>query len=449
MDFAQELAAFRAAHPDVTQAEVFVVDLNSTVRGKLVPIEALEKLAKGSMKMPMSTPALDILSDDVYEAGLAVQTGDPDGVLDPVARTLGPMLWAENPTAQVQVTIRRDDGTQAGFDARNVLARVAARVEEAGFTPVTALEQEFYLLDLKEDLPPVNPVTGQRLSGGQVYNLDIGRAFTPLLNDMADAARALGAETETMITEFGYGQFEVNLIHGPDPLAACDQLVALRRAVRGVARAHGLDATFVAKPWPDTTGSGLHIHMSLEDADGHNIFADGDPGAPNAPMRHAIAGWLGHMAASMLIFAPHSASYRRLVPGILAPVEALWAMDHRGASVRVPEATGAGARIEHRTAAGDANPYLVSAAVLAAAMAGLEAGAEPPAPVSGEITAGMGGMLPLEWGQAEALFAHSDFIADWLGEEFRDVFAAMKRQERAVLQPRMTDVEREVYLRRI
>ncbi|MEM1299401.1 MAG: glutamine synthetase family protein [Pseudomonadota bacterium] len=447
MQFHEELAAFRAAHPDVTQAEVFVVDLNATIRGKLVPIDALDKLAKDSMKMPVSTPALDIFSEDVYEAGLAIQTGDPDGVLDPVPGTLGRMLWAETPTAQVQVTIRRANGTKAPYDARNVLARVASRVADAGLVAVTALEQEFYLIDLHEDLPPCDPVTGRRLAGGQVYNLDVGRAFTPLLTDMAEAARALGAETETMITEFGYGQFEVNLVHGPDPLAACDQIIALRRAARGVARRYGFDVTFASKPWPDTTGSGLHIHTSLQDAEGANIFA-GD-GAPNAAMSHAIAGMVRHMAESMLIFAPHAASYRRLVPGMIAPVEALWAIDHRGAAVRVPETEGPGARIEHRTAGAEANPYLVSAAVLAAILAGLNAGEAPPNAIMGEIRPGMGTPLPLEWGQAEAAFAASDFIADWLGEEFRHVFAAIKRQERAALQPRMTDIERATYLRRI
>lgn len=450
MDFQQELDAFRAAHPDVTQAELFVVDLNSCARGKLVPLAALDKLAKGGMKLPASTPALSIFSDDVYETGLATQTGDPDGVLDPVPGTLGRMLWVDAPpTAQVQVTIRKPDGSVAAFDPRNVLARVAARAGEAGLVPVAALEQEFYVIDLACDLPALNPVTGQRLAGGQVYNLDIGRAFAPFLNDLAAAARALGAETEGMIAEFGHGQFEVNLTHGPDILAACDQLVALRRAARGVARRHGFDVTFVAKPWPDTTGSGMHMHLSLQDGQGRNIFADGAPGAPNTAMRHAVAGMVAHMAETMLVHAPHATSYRRLVPGNLAPVEALWAIDHRDAAVRIPETVGSGARIEHRMAGADANPYLVAAAILAAALAGLEASAEPPAAVSGEITPGMGEPLPLEWGQAEALFARSDFVADWLGADLRHVFSAVKRLERRTLQPRITDIEREVYLRQI
>ncbi len=133
--FADELSAFRAAHPDTAVAEVFVVDLNGTARGKLVPIETLAKLAGGTMKMPASTPGLDIFGEDVEAAGIAIQTGDPDGVLDPVPGSLGPVLWAGRPTAQVQATIRMPDGSASGFDPRNVLAGVAAEAAARGLTP--------------------------------------------------------------------------------------------------------------------------------------------------------------------------------------------------------------------------------------------------------------------------------------------------------------------------
>ncbi len=446
MGFADELAEFRAAHPEVMEAEVFVIDLNGMARGKLVPIGALDKLAARGMKLPSSTPGLDIFGEDVYEAALAVQTGDPDGPMDPVPGSLGLMTWAERPTAQVQGTIRQPDGSLSAFDPRNVLQQVVTRVRASGVQPVMALEQEFFLIDPTEPLPPVNPVTGERMVMGQVYDLDIGRAFARLLADIADAARALGAETEALVTEFGYGQFEVNLIHVDDPLVAADQVIALRRAIRGVARQHGLDATFMAKPYGDTVGSGLHLHLSLWDGD-NNIFAATN-GMPNPPMRHAIAGCLDHLADAMLIFAPHLNSYRRFLPNSLAPAEAHWAMDHRGTALRVPETAGKGARIEHRVAGADANPYLVVAAVLAAAMSGLALGEEPPAPVEGELAPGMGGSLPLEWGAAEKTFSASEFVRDWLGPDIQHVFGAMKRQERGTLLARITDVEREVYLRR-
>ena len=446
MTFEQELAAFRAANPGTSAAEVFVIDLNGTPRGKLVPIESLEKLGKGGMKMPSSTTGLDIFSEDVVEAGIAIQTGDPDGVVDPVPGTLGPALWCATPTAQVQGVVRMPDGQPAPFDPRNVLARVVEQARAQGITPVMALELEFYLIDPREPLPPMNPDVGGRQTGGQVYDMDVMRAFEPVVTRMTEAAQALGAPTETITAEFGQGQFEVNLIHTDDPMAAADQMISLKRAVRGVARDEGFDATFMAKPYGDQVGSGLHLHLSLWQ-DGRNIF---DSGAePNAPMRHALAGMLTNMADATLIFAPHLNSYRRMRPGWFVPVEATWAHDNRGSALRLPETAGKGARIEHRVAGSDANPYLVTAAVLAGALAGLQAGTEPPPPCEGQIQPGQGAPLPLSWAAAERRFSRSAFISDWLGERFRHVYGAQKRQERDNLMARVTDVEYEVYLRRL
>lgn len=446
--FADELAAFRAEHPEILAAEVFMVDLNGTARGKLVPIESLEKLGKGGMKMPSSTPGLDIFGEDVEEAGIAIQTGDPDGTLDPVPGTLREVLWAGSPTAQVQVTIRMPDGSASPFDARNVLARVAAEATARGLTPVVALELEFYLIDAREPCPPVNPDYGGRLTQNQVYDLEVLRAFEPIVTEMCHAARALGAPAETVIAEFGCGQFEVNLIHTADALTAADQMVALKRAIRGTARDKGMDATFMPKPYGDRVGSGLHMHLSLQDAAGRNVL-DSSPGQPNPAMRHAIAGMLKHMADSTLIFAPHLNSYRRMVPGSFVPVEALWAFDNRGAALRLPETTGPGARIEHRVAGSDANPYLAAAAVLAGALAGMDAGAEPPPPVEGQIVPGLGDPLPVSWAAAERRFDRSAFVGTWLGEKFRHVYASQKRQERAKMMRLVTDREYEVYLRKV
>lgn len=449
MNFLDELKAFTTAHPNVGHAEAFCVDLNGVCRGKLVPISALKKLAAGEMKLPSSTAGLDLFGDDVYEAGLAIQTGDPDGPVSAVPGSLGPMLWADpdHPTAQVQVVPSLPDGTSAPYDPRNVLACVAQKAAERGLTPVLALELEFFLIDPTEPSPPLDPASGRRLAGGQVYDLDITRSFAPILHGIAEAAQALGATADTMITEFGHGQFEVNLTHGSDPMSAADQAIALRRSIRGVARQHGMDATFMAKPWGDTVGSGLHLHLSLLNEQGQNVFAGTD--GPNAPLRHAIAGCLAHMPEAMLVFAPHLNSYRRLVRGYLAPVEALWALDHRGAAIRVPEVSGSGARIEHRVAGADANPYLVTAAILASVLAGIDAGDEPAPPVSGEITEGMAPALPLNWQTSEQVFSSSTFIAEWLGKDLQHVFGSQKRQEYAKMLERVSDVELEVYLRRL
>ncbi|MEO0764087.1 MAG: glutamine synthetase family protein, partial [Pseudomonadota bacterium] len=278
------------------------------------------------------------------------------------------------------------------------------------------------------------------------------RAFEPVLGEIGAAARALGAPAETAICEFGPGQFEINLAHTDDPLSACDHVVALRRAVRGVARKAGLDASFMAKPFGDMAGSGQHLHLSLKDGAGRPVFGEGDvvahgDGVLSPLLASAVAGVLDSLGEAMLVQAPHLNSYRRFAPGSYAPMVAAWGYDNRGVAVRVPETTGPAARLEARLAGADANPYLLAAAVLAGALAGIEAGAVPPAPIPAEAGPGDGTPLPLSWAMAEARFSDSGFVAGWLGAEFARVYAAMKRQERATLMTRVPDIEYDAYLR--
>ncbi|MEM7508054.1 MAG: glutamine synthetase family protein [Pseudomonadota bacterium] len=444
MSFTDDLAAFRAAHPDIETVELFMIDLNGMQRGKLVPMAALDKLALGGMRMPPSTLALDLFSADTEGSGLAIERGDPDGVLRSVPGTLSPLPWTTRPTAQIQVQPSELDGSPCPYDPREVLAGVAGRAEAAGLIPVMALELEFYLIDADRPAPPISPVASGRLEGAQIYDMNIATAFAPIIDEIVRSANAIGAPAETAIAEFGPGQFEINLGHVAGALAAADQMVALKRAVRGVARAHGMDASFMPKPYGDMAGSGMHLHMSLL-REGQNIF-DGADG-PNAAARHALAGMIGSMADCMLIFAPGANSYRRLAPGMYAPIVAAWGLDNRGVALRMPETSGKGARIEHRTAGSDANPYLLTAAVLAGALAGLQAEQEPPAPIAAEAGEGDGAALPLSWWTAGRGFAESAFVAEWMGTQFRDIFAAMKNQERATLIKQVPETEYAAYMR--
>jgi glutamine synthetase len=451
MSFADHLAAFRADNPEIEAAEVYVTDINGVARGKLVPIEMLEKLAHGGMKMPVSTLGVDIFSNDVAEANIAIEKGDPDGVLLPVAETLAPMLWAGRPTAQLQCMITDAGGSEvSGYDPRGVLARVTERAREMGYHPVVALELEFYLIDPTDPAPPINPLAGGRLDRSQLYDMEVMRAFEPVISGATKAAKALGAPAETAICEFGAGQFEMNLGHVADPLAAADHMIALKRAIRGVARSQGFDASFMPKPFGEISGSGMHIHLSLIDDQGRNKF-DRDSGGGTAEasplLLNAVAGLRDAMAECFLIFAPHLNSYRRFVPGAHAPLSAAWGYDNRSVALRVPETSGKGARVEHRVSGADANPYLLAAAVLAGVLDGIVRGAEPGTPVTSEAESGDGAPLPLSWAMAEQAFTGSEFVAEWLGAEFRHVFAAAKRQERATMLARVSDVEYAAYLR--
>jgi glutamine synthetase len=203
----------------------------------------------------------------------------------------------------------------------------------------------------------------------------------------------------------------------------------------------------MAKPYGDQSGSGQHFHVSLVDEEGANLFDAGEANAPNARMREAVGGLLETMAESTLLFAPHLNSYRRLRPGTYAPHQATWGLDNRGVAVRCPSLHGPAARIEHRVAGADANPYLALAAILAGMLRGLERGGDPGEPLEGEPGPGAGGALPAYWPAAISAFEASSFVRDAIGAEFQRVYALMKRQEMSRLLERVTDAEYDTYLR--
>lgn len=452
-DVAAAVAAFLAQHPDTEYIELVWPDMNGVIRGKWLPVSEIGRLATGQ-RLPASTYALDIFSQDTDADGLALKIGDPDGIATPLLHTLRPMIWSHRPAAQVLMTLTDTDWVSPNpYDPRAALGRVAARFRERGLTPVVAPELEFYLVAGEAApgghvVPPLGP-GGRRLESGQAYLLDVQRHFSPLLSEIEEAAVMLDATTTGFIAEFGPGQFEANLDHVADALIAADRAVALRRAIRGVARKHGLDACFMAKPYGDEVGSGQHVHVSVLDREGRNIFSGPDDEAPNPALSGAIGGVLRRMPESTLGFAPHFNSYRRLRPGAYAPIHAAWGADNRNVAVRVPTAAGPGARLEHRVAGADANPYIALALILAAMLEGIEAGLEAGAPASGDEPPPGAPRLIGGWREAIQVFDDSDFVVDALGEEFARVYTAMKRQEWEGFASRVSDVEHIVTARMI
>lgn len=445
---------FLDEYPDTEFVEMVWPDMNGVIRGKWLPVEEIDKLAPGGQRLPHSTYALDIFSQDTDTDGLAQKVGDPDGLATPLIHTLRPMLWSQRPAAQCLMTLTDANWEDPSpYDPRAALARVLARFEAAGLSPVVAPELEFYLVDGEAapggHVQPPLGAGGLRLESGQAYLLDVQRHFEPLLSEIEAAADALDAVTTGFLSEFGPGQFEANMSHVDNALIAADRAVALRRAVRGVARKHGMDACFMAKPYGGETGSGQHFHVSVTGPDGANIFAGEDDETPNPALSGAIGGVLARMRESTLGFAPHFNSYRRLRPGAFAPSTAAWGVDNRNVAVRVPTAAGKGARLEHRVAGADANPYIALALILAAVLEGIENDTPPGPPAEGATPPPGAAVLPGDWNHAIQLFENSDFVNEALGQEFTRVYAAMKRQEADSFADRVSDVEHIVTARMI
>jgi glutamine synthetase len=444
-----EAATFLERHPDIEAVQLVITDLNGVARGKNIAREELAALYGPGRNVAGSILGLDVTGEDVEETGLVWSVGDADQQCRPVPGTLAPAPWLRRPTAQVLGTLHELDGRPAKADPRHVLARVVERLEARGCRPVVAVELEFYLLERAPDgrLAPargrLSAVRGERIDAYGLGRLD---DMSPLFDELYAAARAQGLPVRTLMSEYAPGQFEVTLEHRADALRAVDEAVMLKRALRGVAARHGCVACFMAKPFGERAGSGLHLHASLADADGRNLCADDAPeGAPL--LRHAIGGLRATLADAMAVFAPHANSYRRFRTLSYAPVAATWGVNNRTVGLRVPAGPPASRHVEHRISGADANPYLVAAVVLAGMLHGIERALDPGPPVEGNGYAqAEAGGLPLAWPAALERAARSQFLAEALGPEFLEVFMAVKRHECAKFSALVSDRDYEWYL---
>lgn len=445
--------AFLADRPQIEEIDLLACDLNGVLRGKRIPATAIDKAFKDGMKFPRSVLCLDVWGEDVFENGLVWESGDGDGICLPCGPGLMPMPWSPRPRAQMLTSMVEADGTPFGADPRQVLAGVVKRFEALGLTPVVATELEFYLLagDAMTGgvRPPAAPKSGYPLDAPRVYSMEELDEFSEVLAALRDACAVQGIPADAILVENGPGQFEINFNHVADPLLAADHGALFHRLVRMVARQHDMHATFMAKPYGDAPGSGLHVHCSLLDSNGVNVFDNGGPEGTDL-LRHAVAGVLEAMHESMLIFAPHLNSYRRFQPGLHAPTLAVWGYENRTAAVRIPVGPGKSRRIEHRVSGADANPYLVVAALLAGILHGIENKLEAPAAIEGDAYADgacpPSANLPIEWGAAIRAFETGTVLRPLFGDVFMRAFGLMKRQEMDRLGRRITDVEYATYL---
>lgn len=447
----KEATAFFDANPDIETLEAFVVDVNGVLRGKRLPRSGMLKVLKDGVRLPRSVFAMDIWGHDALEAGLVTETGDNDGVCRAVAGTLARAPWLEQPTAQVLLTMQEADGRAFFADPRQVLKRVLNGYAKEGLTPVVAFELEFYLIDGKMDergfpQPPLSPHTGRRVQASQMYGMGEVQEFAAVLTDINRACDMQGVPADTTISENGPGQYEINLVHVADALAAADQATLLKRVIKGVARQHGMEATFMAKPYGNRSGNGMHVHFSVLDKDGNNIFAGTDSKGSDA-LRYAVGGLMATMTECAAFFAPNYNSYRRFQPGSHAPTRIAWGYDNRTAALRVPESDLPATRIEHRVSGADASPHLAAAAILAGALHGLSGQMDPGPPLTGNVYESMAEHLPDVWEDALEIFEQSDFIEQYFGAKYRKVYHACKWQEKELLERQVSSIEYDTYLR--
>jgi len=452
-----ELERFLRKYPATEVMELLIADLPGVLRGKRIRRRDFEKTFKEGFCLPGGAVLLDTTGDVVSGMAWTADDGDPDIFARIVPGSLAPVPWTERPMAQALFRFYTRDGQAFFADPRTVLERAARPLRKMGLKIVMATELEFYLLDGQADRPspkvPLVPGTCRPQPGPQVYHPDDLWGIEQFLDDLHDVCEAQNIPAGTTTSEFAAGQFEINLEHVDDPVLACDHGVLLKRAIKAVARSHGLVACFMAKPFEESAGSGLHIHMSLVDRNGRNYLSHGKASMATPPysarLRHAVGGLAKTMAEATAIFAPNANSYRRLRPEMFAPVEPNWGANHRNVALRIPVSDEQNLRVEHRVAGADANPYLVTAAILAGVHHGLKNKCEPGRMVEeGEIIT-LKRKIPNRWDAAIDKFARSKILPQYLGEEYCRVYAIHRRDESRRFHNVVSNVDFDWYLRAV
>jgi glutamine synthetase len=440
---------FLSDHPDVESFDLLIADCNGLLRGKRIGRRALADVQATGVRLPASVFALDILGNTVEATGLGFDTGDQDFVCRPLIETLKPVPWAQRREAQLLLDMFDPDGAPFDVNPRTLLTRMTDKLREADLRPTVAIELEFYLLDRKlsakgDPQLAVNPLLGTRDSGTQVYGMDDIDAFHEFIDLVNDCAEKQGVPATSAVAEYAPGQFEINLLHRDDPAQACDEAILLKRLIRACARAKGYCASFMAKPFAELSGSGLHAHVSLYDASRRNVFAS----HPEI-LRHAIGGLQQTLSEAMLVFAPHANSYRRFRPDSFVPLSGTWGFNNRTVAMRIPTADPESMRIEHRVAGADANPYLVTAAILAAIDFGIERRLVPDDPIDGNAYLHAAQTFPTDWHQAIESFANSNWVSHAFGTRFHHVYREVKRAEFNAFRKHITPLEVQWYLRTV
>ncbi len=449
-----EAQAFLDANPDIETVHVVWTDLCGVARGKVLRRDEVVPAWKDGRFMPISALVLDVTGQDVPETGLVFDEGDRDMLMWPVPGSMVRMPWSETPSAQYIAAVHDLDGTPHYADPRNALEKIVTRFQsELKMTPVGAVELEFFLMDRASALAgkPMAPkaqINEARPRHYQAYYLQDTDDFAPFFRELYAACEAQGLPAKTLISEYAPGQMEIVLRHRADVLRACDEGIMLKRLIKNVAERQGLAATFMAKPYSEWTGSGMHIHVSLADDAGNNLFAAEDP-LQNQLLMHAIGGLKAAMAESMLIFAPNANSYRRFRRNSYAPVSASWGINNRTVSLRIPAGPAKACHIEHRPSGADANPYLVMAAILAGMHHGIVEKAEPGNPVTGNGYERRAKYIPGNWFDAIDAFWRASILKEYFGKEFVDTYCTLKEVEADRFYAEPTARDFEWYLRTV
>ena len=411
----------------VTKVEAMTPDPAGLPRGKVLPADAfLSAVGSDALRFPSSLYCMTV--DGGFVEYKDLTEVEEDLLLIPDGKTITLTPDSEPLSASVICDAVYQNGEPAHYTPRQVLRNLLEKYHSKGWYPVVAPELEFFLLRL-ESTP--SEVAGVALPIGDrgPYGIESVADYGAFFDDLLTHCETLSVGVRTIVREAGKGQFELSVEH-TDPLTAADQAFHFKSATRRIARRHGLVASFMARPDPKDFGSAMHIHQSVQNIDGQNLFAD-DTGADTALFQSYIGGLQRYSSAAMPLLAPYANSYQRIGSDMSAPANAHWGVENRSVGFRVPESARPGRRVENRIPGADVNPYLAFAATLGCGYLGMVEKRAPSQPLSTSAYERKSRHLPRHLITALEGLNKSKKLRGLWGDAFVDMFVAIKNAEYA------------------
>ena len=448
----------RVETENIRSVRIGFADQHGVMRGKSFAASQIGALFASGMTAPSSLLLKDLSHRTVLpvwqneSTGLAGLAGLGDIILMPDPDRFFTLDWLAD-TAWIQADIHHTDGTASPLDTRAIARRAVSRLEDAGYIFNAGLEIEAHVY---------------RLAGGELSAGDIGQPGSPPdvaplnrgyqlltehyadgLEPVADIIRrcadGLGIPLRSIEVEFGPSQIEFTC-GVRSGTGAADDMVLLRSALRQMLARHGYHISFMCRPGIEGSfASGWHLHQSLSDRAGKNMFVPADGQTPSPAAAAWVAGLLHHAPAMTLFAVPTITGYKRFQAHSLAPERVSWSHDGRGALIRALWGTeDAASRIENRGGEPAANPYLYLASQIFAGHDGLASGLALPAMATDAYDVELP-KLPQSLAAAIDLTDSNSFARDAFGDLFIDVYGALKRAEIARHDAHVNDWEHREY----
>ena len=436
---AEETVAVVEAEGIETVRMVFA-DPHGILRGKTVTAEVLTDAFASGIRATSTLLLKDVSHRTVFpvwsDTGEAPMRGASDLLLVPVPDTFRPVPWSPH-SALIHCDVAMPSGEPVPFASRRILRAACDRLSERGLRAVMGLEVEFQVFEVTDPARehadttmPARPPATRALNQGYQYLTETRYGESEALLDLLRrTAQSMGMPVRSVEIEMGPSQFEFTFAPG-DPMTIADMAVTFRTMVKEVCHREGLLASFMARPrLPNAASNGWHVHQSVTDASGRNLFTPGADGALTPTASGWMAGLLRHAAASCIATTPTVNGYKRYTAYQLAPNRIGWGEDNRGAMLRALLVPGDPAsRVENRVADSTANPYFALAFQILSGLDGLENGLAPPPPLANPYDDDAE-LLPASLLAAIERFEGSEMYRAALGDEFVSYLTRLKRAE--------------------